>query len=131
MKPVPAHEIPSIWPRIRSELEALAKHGTDGWISEDVYAILVAGNATLYYQDEGGFGFAVLQVLPNYTGKRLHVWIAHLDMDPSLFMGRLMDLAKSVGAARITFSSARKGWEKRAARLGFRPAMTIYEQEVR
>lgn len=130
MKVVPIHELPAVWPRIRAELEALSKHGSDGWISEDVYAIIVSGNATLYYNDEGWFGFAVLQVIPNYTGKRLHVWVAHIETDPKPYMERLRALARSVGASKITFSSARKGWERRAVRLGFKPSMMIYEQGV-
>ena len=132
MKPVPIHEISQLWPRIRPALERIVeRHGSDGWLPEDVYAIVCAGNATLYVNDGEWLGFCVLQVVPHYTQKRLHVWVLHLESDPEPFMGRLTDLARSCGAVKITFSTARKGWARRAARLGFKPAMQNYELEVK
>jgi hypothetical protein len=131
MRPVDLRELPAIWPRIRPALEKIiARHGSDGWLPEDVYAIVCAGNATLYVNDGDWIGFCVLQVMPSYTQKRLHVWLLHLESDPEPFMGRLKQVARNCGASKITFSTARKGWERRAARLGFRPGMQNYEQEV-
>ena len=131
MRPVAIQELSTIWPKIRPALgKIIARHGSDGWLPEDVYAIVCAGNATLYVNDGEWLGFCVLQVIPHYTQKRLHVWVLHLSSDPAPFMERLRTLAQQCGATKITFSTARKGWERRAARLGFRPAMQNYEQEV-
>jgi hypothetical protein len=131
VKSVPITEVPKLWKDIRPHLEKIIERGgSDGWISEDVYAIICAGNATLYVNDGEWLGFCVVQLLPHYTTKKLHVWILHLESDPEPFMGRLKDLARQHGATRITFSTARKGWEKRAERLGFTPVMTLYTQEV-
>lgn len=130
MRPVALHEIPKLWPLIRPALDKLALHGSDGWLPEDVYAIVCAGNATLYVNDGDWLGFCVLQVMPHYTTKKLHVWLLYLASDPAPFMDRLRAVARSCGATKITFATARKGWQRRAARLGFRPAMMNYEQEV-
>lgn len=117
---------------MRPDLERLAtKCGTDGWIPEDVYAICAAGHAALYVNDGPWVGFAVLQVLPNYTGRRLHAWVVHCVVDPDQFIGRVRDIARAAGCQKITFSSPRKGWmRKRAERLGFAPTMVLFEQEV-
>lgn len=130
MRAVPLHELRALWPQIRPTLDRLAVHGSDGWLPEDVYAIVCAGNATLYVNDGEWLGFCVLQVMPHYTQKRLHVWILHLEADPLVFMERLRTVAKQCGATKITFSTARRGWMKRAGRLGFGPTMMNFEQEV-
>lgn len=128
---VPVHELPAIWPKVRPLLHRMADRiGTDGWIPEDVYAICAAGNASLYVNDGEWIGFAVLQVVPNYTGRRLHAWVVHCEADPEPFMERVREIARKTGCQKITFASPRKGWERRCARLGFRPTMTMYEQEV-
>lgn len=131
MKAVAIHELPEVWPQVRPLLERLAKRfGTDGWIPEDVYAIVAAGNASLYVNDGKWIGFAVLQVLPNYTGRRLHAWVVHCEEDPNQFMGRVREIARNCNCQKITFSSPRNGWMKRCERLGFKPTMVMYEQEV-
>jgi hypothetical protein len=120
-------EIKTHWPRIKSALEKLCKIRTDGWIPEDVYAFLIGGHATLYVNEGEWRGFVILQLLPNYSGKRLHIWIAHGVGEVVSYMEEIRQIAKHAGADRITFESSRKGWEKRASRFGFKSVRTIYE----
>jgi hypothetical protein len=129
MMAVPPAEVKKHWTGMREALKALTKHGTDGWVVEDIYAFLVSGHATLYVE-EGVEGFAIVQLLPNYFGKRLHLWIVHLDDDPLKFMDDILKLAKEHGADRVTFESPRKGWTRRAERLGFQAMRTVYERMV-
>lgn len=125
--PVSPSDIHLHWPKIRPKIERLLRFGTDGYVVEDVFTFLRNGVATLYAD---ATGFAVLQLLPNYYGKRLHVWIVQTDADPKVYMERLDALAKSHGADRITFESPRKGWARRAERLGFKPSRVIYERKL-
>lgn len=129
MRAVPVGEIKEHWQRIKYAVQDLTKYGTDGWIAEDVYAFLIGGHAVLYVAD-GVDGFAILQLLPNYTEKRLHIWIVSLKDDPALFIEEIVDLGKQQGVKRITFESPRKGWGKRAGRLGFKAMRTVYERKL-
>ena len=125
VKAIAIQDIKQEWTWIRPRLERLlGKIKSDGWIIEDVYASLVTSHATLY---AGDGGFAVLQVFPHYTGKRLHVWILET-VNPERHLEALLTLAKEHGASRITFESPRKGWAKRAERLGFKAARVVYER---
>lgn len=124
-------EVKNHWGNIRPVLDRLYRMGSDGWIPEDVYAFLIGGHATLYVNDGEWRGFLIMQLLPNYAGKRLHIWIAYGFGDMEPYMDEVKSIAKQAGADRITFESARKGWGRRAEHFGFRPARTIYEMEVR
>lgn len=103
---------------------------SDGWIPEDVYLSLRTGQAGLYVNDAEWKGFAILQLLPNYSSKRLHCWIVQTTDDPADYMEEVEEIARAAGAKVITFDSPRRGWEKRAERLGFRPTSTRYEKEI-
>jgi len=126
---VPPSDVASYWPAVRKELDRLSRRGTDGWIPEDVYLLLRTNAATLYVQD-GVEGFAILQLFPNYSGKRLHIWIACLKDDPLRFMDEIVALARQYGASKITYESPRAGWAKRAERLGFKAMATMYERRL-
>jgi hypothetical protein len=104
--------------------------GADGWIPEDVYCFLVGNHATLYVNDGEWRGFVILQLLPNYAEKRLHIWLASGQGELMGFLDEIKEIAKSSGAKRITFESPRKGWEKRAPFYGFEPKRTVYEMEL-
>jgi hypothetical protein len=126
---VPIERIGEFWPRIRPFLDQMA-HLSDGWIAEDVYCYLKSGLATLYVAEGEWRGFAVLQLLPHYSSKRLHCWIVQTTDDPQIYMEEVEKIARQAGAHVITFDSPRKGWEKRAKRLGFRPTMIRYTKEL-
>lgn len=129
MKPVPPGELKLYWGKVKEVLERLSSV-SDGWIPEDVYAFLISGQATLYVNDGDWKGFCILQLVPDYSQKRLHVWIAQTTDDPKAYMAEVEMLARQIGASRITFDSPRKGWVRRAERLGFKPRMTRYEKEL-
>ncbi len=103
---------------------------SDGWIPEDIYCFLLSGQASLYISEEGWKGFAILQLLPNYAHKRLHVWVVQTTDDPAIYMAEIEKIARDSGAVKITFDSPRRGWTKRAERLGFNPTSTRYEKEL-
>jgi GNAT superfamily N-acetyltransferase len=128
MRAVGSSEVHLYWARIKPEIDRLLRFGSDGYVTEDVFVFLRNGVATLYVNDGEWAGFAILQLLPNYYGKRLHCWIVQTTSDPKEYMDKLIAIAKSHGADRITFESPRKGWARRAERLGFTAARVVYER---
>jgi hypothetical protein len=128
LRAVTVGELPEIWGKVRPELERIARH-SDGWLPEDVYVLLVTGHASLYVNDGEWRGFCVLQVLPNYTGKRLHIWIAH-GWDVEEHAEEVIDLAKQAGCRKVTFESPRRGWWKRAEHFGFKETRCVYERNI-
>lgn len=125
LKIVLPSEVKDCWGNIRPELLKMGE--TDGWIPEDVYAFLIGGHATLYVNDGAWQGFVILQLLPNYSEKRLHIWIAAGWGDMLSYRDEVVEIAKQSGAKRITFESPRRAWEKAGPKYGFEPKRTIYE----
>ena len=66
-------------------------------------------------------GFVVLQPI----GERLHVWASWSTInDTTLFQQafqEIQQIAKQGGKTKVTFNSERKGWERRARQMGFKP----------
>jgi hypothetical protein len=71
--------------------------------------------------DKQPVGFVVLQPI----GNTLHVWATWSTLnDKTLFQQawqEIQAIAKQGGKSRVTFSSQRKGWERNARELGFKP----------
>lgn len=118
-----------VWERVRVGLLEVLKHSAEDWLPEDVYMAIKSSNAALYMADRG---FLILQLIPMYHGKRLHVWCAFNDGRPALrvFLNAVKGIAKEAGAKKITFSSPRDEWLSVGKRGGFRPAQTIFELEL-
>lgn len=107
----------AIWPQI---LVGLEKMPAEDWISEDVYHAIRSGESALYIgTNESGYaGFIVLRQQRTEFSREpvLHVWLAHNVGDADVF-GAAQDfvkqIARSMGAKKITFGSPRIGWSKR------------------
>jgi hypothetical protein len=71
--------------------------------------------------DNKAVGFVVLQPI----GDTLHVWVSWSTInDNTLFQQawqEIQAIAKQGGKSKVTFSSQRKGWERRARLMGFTP----------
>jgi hypothetical protein len=67
------------------------------------------------------YGFVVLQPI----GKALHVWAAWSSINNELLLQEawqeIQAIAKNGQKAKITFSSQRRGWERKAKQMGFKP----------
>jgi len=128
-------ELHEYWPTIRPGLEKVCKFG-DAWIPEDVYTCIKAGTAHLHliYEGEDLLGFVVTMPVHDYKGISLHVWAIHsFGQNQSTHDAMHLQLdewAQKMEAHRITFHSPRKGWERAAARYGFKPTQVIFEKQV-
>lgn len=120
---IPKDQLRQHWEYIRHGLEIVRSKGHTDYISEDVYCDCYEQRSMLFMGivDNKPVGFVVLQPI----GNRLHVWAAwSLLNDEALFMQAFQEIqaiAKQGGKTKVTFNSERRGWERKARQMGFKP----------
>jgi hypothetical protein len=118
-------ELRQVWSQIKPSLEDMAKRST--WIVEDAYCDLKEGRANLYLTIEDKYftGYIITQTL----GSTLHIWAAYNNKNDVLVDGleAVKALAKEQGLSEITFISPRKGWDRIAPKIGFKPSQWVYK----
>jgi len=125
-----------VWESVREGLLKSASYSQGQWIPEDAYHTIKSNQASLYlWMVEGRIaGHIILQKKPANYGHCLHIWTLYVEPEfgPLIDdnMSQIDDLGRRLQCSRITFWSPRKAWDKRAERLGFHPAMTIYEKDL-
>jgi len=125
---IPKDNLRQHWEYIRHGLEIVRSKGHTEYIPEDVYCDCFEQRSMLFMGiiDNKPVGFVVLQPI----GNRLHVWAAwSLINDDALFMQafhEIQQIAKQGGKTKVTFNSERKGWERRARQMGFKPQTWEY-----
>ena len=119
-------DIKQYWSQIKPSLNDMANQSGE-WIVEDAYVDLVTGKAQLYLAIENSYfqGYFITQNLCNI----LHIWAVYSE-NTNLFeegMEAIKQLAIKQNLHKITFSSVRRGWDKIAPKLGFKPKTWVYE----
>jgi len=120
---IPKDQLRSHWDYVKHGLELVRAKGHTEWIVEDVYCDCYENRSMLFIGivDNKPVGFVVLQPI----GNTLHVWATWSTLnDKTLFQQawqEIQAIAKQGGKSRVTFSSQRKGWERSARELGFKP----------
>lgn len=128
-------ELPQFWPLVRRGVEEVCERGSDGWLVEDVYMAVRQGVSLLCVATIANYyvGFVVVTPTLGWHRPQLHIWCAYNRGERDVldtFLPDVIALAKARGAAKITMSSPRKGWERRAAQLGFHPTLQHYAMEI-
>ena len=121
------------WEYVRKGCKRIHDRVDERWEVEDLWMLLKNQNAALYMiLNPELTGFVVLQLTTMYDVKEMNVFYAYSEdgrvMDYAF--PEVKDLARSLGAKRLTFMSQRRGWEKRAIELGYKVAHTVYEAEL-
>ena len=125
---IPKDNLRQHWEYIRHGLEIVRSKGHTEYIPEDVYCDCYEQRSMLFMGiiDNKPVGFVVLQPI----GNRLHVWAAwSLINDDTLFMQafqEIQQIAKQGGKTKVTFNSERRGWERKARQMGFKPQTWEY-----
>jgi hypothetical protein len=125
---IPKDNLRQHWEYIRHGLEIVRSKGHTDYIAEDVYCDCYEQRSMLFMGiiDNKPVGFVVLQPI----GNRLHVWAAwSLINDEALFMQAFQEIqaiAKQGGKTKVTFNSERRGWERKARKMGFKPQTWEY-----
>ena len=125
---IPKDNLRHHWEYIRHGLEIVRSKGHTEYIPEDVYCDCFEQRSMLFMGiiDNKPVGFVVLQPI----GNRLHVWAAwSLINDDTLFMQafqEIQQIARQGGKTKVTFNSERRGWERKARQMGFKPQTWEY-----
>ena len=120
---IPKENLRQHWDYVKHGLELVRQRGHMEWIIEDIYCDCYENRSMLFLGivDNKPVGFVVLQPI----GNTLHVWATWSTLnDQTLFYQawqEIQAIAKQGGKARVTFSSQRKGWERKAREMGFKP----------
>lgn len=129
-------DLHTVWQVVRDGMLKSSEYSNDQWIPEDAYCAIKANQASLYLWIYEGdvIGHIILQKKPTYYGLCLHIWSLYVEPEHGDLidsnMNQIDDIALRLKCHRISFWSPRKGWDRRAERLGFSPVMTIYEKEM-
>jgi hypothetical protein len=77
--------------------------------------------------DKQPVGFVVLQPI----GNALHVWAAWSTINDDVMFEQaskeIQEIARQGGKSKVTFTSERRGWERKARELGFKPQTWEYK----
>jgi len=125
---IPKDNLRQHWEYIRHGLEIVRSKGHTEYIPEDVYCDCYEQRSMLFMGiiDNKPVGFVVLQPI----GNRLHVWAAwSLINDEALFtqaFQEIQQIAKQGNKTKVTFNSERRGWERKARQMGFKPQTWEY-----
>jgi len=125
---IPKDQLRTHWEFIRHGLEIVRQRGHTEWIVEDVYCDCYENRSMVFLTitDNKPYGFVVLQPI----GNTLHIWAAWSAINneelQNAAMKEIQAIAKQGCKSKVTFSSQRKGWERRARAMGFQPQTWEY-----
>ena len=125
---IPKDKLREHWDFIKHGLELVRAKGHTEWIVEDVYCDCYENRSMIFLAitDNKPYGFVVLQPI----GNTLHIWAAWSVINneelQNVAMKEIQAIAKQGGKSKVTFSSQRKGWERRARAMGFQPQTWEY-----
>ena len=117
------------WSFVRNGLEIVRTKGHMDWIPEDVYCDCHENRSMLFIgiKDNNPYGLVVLQPM----GTAMHIWAAwstnQNDADFHEAWEEIQQIARNGNKTRITFTSARRGWERKAKALNFTPTTWTYK----
>ena len=115
------------WSWVRPGLEKIKTKSSEAWIPEDVYADCYSQRSWLWvlFNNDKPVGFVVLQPNGNY----LHVWCGFAYEGNWLETGweHIKQIAKAQGFTNVSFDSNRRGWDKVAGKMGFKPRRWVAE----
>lgn len=114
-------ELRGWWAWIRPGLDHIKSKSTEAWIPEDVYTDCFEKRSMLwvFVKENRPVSFAVLQP----AGNRLHVWCAYATEEDvaEASLAHIENIARQGNATELSFDSNRRGWERHAKKMGFRP----------
>ena len=118
-------ELRKVWQYIKPGLEVILQKSPEAWIPEDIYSDCFNQRSMLwaFVEDNTVVGFVVLQPM----GDNLHIWCAYGKGDFDAGLDHVLRIARDGGARTISFDSWRKGWDRKAKALGFRPRKWVRE----
>ena len=130
-------DIKSVWGFVKPNLYTILEKSPENWIPEDIYAAIVTGQAILCISTSKTEpnGFVVGRIIDRQVNTiekdidTLHIWVGYANtMLREQEQWKLIEqIAKEQNCKRISFETWRKGWSKKAEKLGFYPRTYIKE----
>ena len=120
---IPKDQLRTHWEFIKHGLEIVRSKGHPEWLAEDVYCDCYEQRSMVFLAitNNQPYGFVVLQPI----GQTLHVWAAWSTINDELLLQQawqeIQQIAKNGQKTKVTFSSQRRGWERKARLMGFKP----------
>ena len=125
---VQPQQVRTVWEYVKTGLAKVQSKSPEWWIPEDIYADCVFQRSMLWLfkENDRALGFVVLQPKEDKT---LHIWCAYANEPNHMKRAfiEIQNIAKQGNMEKITFDSWRKGWEKMAKELGFKPRAYVME----
>ena len=121
---IPKDQLRTHWEFIKHGLEIVRSKGHPEWLAEDVYCDCYEQRSMVFLaiNNNQPYGFVVLQPM----GNTIHVWAAWSSINDELLLTQafqeIQAIAKQGSKTRITFTSQRRGWDKKALQMGFKPS---------
>jgi hypothetical protein len=121
---IPKDQLRTHWEFIKHGLEIVRSKGHPEWLAEDVYCDCYEQRSMVFLAvtNNQPYGFVVLQPM----GNTIHVWAAWSSLNDDLLLTQafqeIQAIAKQGSKTRITFTSQRRGWDKKAIAMGFKPS---------
>jgi len=121
---IPKDQLRTHWEFLKHGLEIVRSKGHPEWLAEDVYCDCYEQRSMVFLAitNNQPYGFVVLQPM----GNTIHVWAAWSSINDDLLLTQafqeIQAIAKQGSKTRITFTSQRRGWDKKAIAMGFKPS---------
>ena len=121
---IPKDQLRQHWDYIKHGLEIVRSKGHPEWLAEDVYCDCYEQRSMVFLAitNNQPYGFVVLQPM----GNTIHIWAAWSSLNDDLLLTQafqeIQAIAKQGSKTRITFTSQRRGWDKKALQMGFKPS---------
>ena len=125
---IPKDQLRTHWQFIKHGLEIVRSKGHPEWLAEDVYCDCYEQRSMVFLAvtNNQPYGFVVLQPM----GNTLHVWAAWSSLNDELLLQEawqeVLQIAKQGNKTKVTFTSHRRGWDKKAIKMGLKPSTWEY-----
>ena len=125
---IPKDQLRTHWQFIKHGLEIVRSKGHPEWLAEDVYCDCYEQRSMVFLAvtNNQPYGFVVLQPM----GNTIHIGAAWSSLNDDLLLTQafqeIQAIAKQGSKTRITFTSQRRGWDKKALQMGFKPSTWEY-----
>jgi hypothetical protein len=125
------YDVPHYWPQVEALIKAALAHGSIAWAPTDIYAMLLARQMQLWLALSGeevvacavtridAYPQAKVCALLLIGGTELDSWLHFSDDIAAWAKGKGCDAMEGPG---------RRGWERKARHLGWRPVWTVYRK---
>lgn len=134
LMPVEPKDLHAVWDLVREDLERCLESESEDARIEDVYTALRVGGAQLYvgWVREQYVGCTVIQVRADQFSGRpiLHLWLVYGPLRAAQGLPIIEQLARRVGANRITFAAPSMSYAKLTERWGFNVTQVICEKRL-